>query len=44
VNSKEPVKGPHKIYLAPLRKKRTEKGLHHKIFQKVDKIIDIETK
>jgi hypothetical protein len=44
VNSKKPVNNPHIIYLAPLTKKMTEKGLHHRIFQKVDEIVNIETK
>ncbi len=32
VNTKELVNNPHKIYLAPLSKKTTEKGLHWRIF------------
>ena len=44
VNTKEPVDYAYKIDLAALSEKSTEKSFHLRIFQKVDKIINIYPK
>jgi hypothetical protein len=44
VDSKELVYNAHKVYLAALSKKPTDESLDCRIFGKINKAVDIETK
>jgi hypothetical protein len=44
VDAKEPVYNAHKVDLAALSKKPTEKSFDCRIFEKINKVLNIETK